>query len=162
MLYTWREKSIFINTIVEGCMTYLIFVSPMTKWCHKHVINPFISSFRTNPITCKLPLKSSKKEFSQSNFLKMYRSKWNMPSCTLSNRGTGSAHGTVTCWSTSTSTSFKKWFQAFSMFFNVCQVSQNNIWVQWKWIDVWRNLSTFIFPSFLVMRWTWYTWTNYL
>jgi hypothetical protein len=51
----------------------------------------------------------------------MSGNEWNKPGCTLTNRGIGSSHGIMTCWSTSISTSFKKWFRAPSMSFNVCK-----------------------------------------
>jgi hypothetical protein len=38
--------------------------------------------------------------------------------------------------------------------FNVSQcvqIPQNNIWVQWKWMD--GNFNTLIFPSYFVMNW---------
>jgi len=51
----------------------------------------------------------------------MCGSKWNKLGCTSISRGMGSSHGTVTCWLASASTSFKKWFWALSMSFNVCK-----------------------------------------
>jgi hypothetical protein len=66
-------------------------------------------------------LKLFKEEFSQSNFLNMYGSKWNKLDCILIGRGMGGYHGTMTCWLTSASTSFKNDFEHFQCLFNVCK-----------------------------------------
>ncbi len=36
--------------------------------------------------------------------------------------------------------------------FQIVHFPYNNIWMQWRWMEVWRNYSTFILPSNVGMR----------